>query len=94
MPRRSVALLIETSNGYSCGLLQGVISYTKEHGNCSVYLTEQERDLPPPAWLATWGGDGIIAHWWPVIAPTGAGLLVQAARVKVAVRELLKTMLT
>lgn len=62
MTRRSVALLIETSNGYSRGLLEGVISYTKEHGNWSVYLTEQERGAPPPAWLETWGGDGIIAR--------------------------------
>ncbi|MCR9293278.1 MAG: DNA-binding transcriptional regulator [bacterium] len=62
MVRRSVALLIETSNGYSRGLLEGVISYTKVHGNWSVYLTEQERGSPPPAWLQTWGGDGIIAR--------------------------------
>lgn len=62
MTRRSVALLIETSNGYSRGLLEGVISYTKEQGNWSVYLTEQERGAPPPAWLETWGGDGIIAR--------------------------------
>lgn len=62
MNQRSVALLVETSNGYSRGLLEGVISYTKEHGNWSVYLTEQERGAPPPAWLETWGGDGIIAR--------------------------------
>ena len=62
MARRSVALLIETSNGYSRGLLEGVISYTKEQGNWSVYLTEQERGAPPPSWLRGWGGDGIIAR--------------------------------
>jgi len=60
--QRSVALLIETSNGYSRGLLEGVIAYTKEHGNWSVYLTEQERGAPPPSWLESWGGDGIIAR--------------------------------
>lgn len=60
--QRSVALLIETSNGYSRGLLEGVIAFTKEHGKWSVYLTEQERGAPPPNWLRTWGGDGIIAR--------------------------------
>ncbi|WP_233903379.1 XylR family transcriptional regulator [Stieleria maiorica] len=55
-------MLIETSNGYSRGLFEGVIAYTKVHGNWSVYLTEQERGASPPSWLRTWGGDGIIAR--------------------------------
>ncbi|MBB3205849.1 LacI family transcriptional regulator [Rhodopirellula rubra] len=62
MGRKSVALLIETSNGYSRGLLEGVIAYTKERGHWSVHLTEQERGAPPPAWLQNWKGDGIIAR--------------------------------
>ena len=62
MPRRSVALLIETSNGYSRGLLEGVIASTKEQGKWSVYLTEQDRRAPPPSWLKGWGGDGVIAR--------------------------------
>ena len=62
MVRRSVALLIETSNGYSRGLFEGVIAYTKVHGNWSVYLTEQERGAAPPTWSKNWGGDGIIAR--------------------------------
>ena len=62
MNRRSVALLIETSNGYARGLLEGVIAYTKEQGNWSVHLTEQERGTAPPAWLKSWDGDGIIAR--------------------------------
>ena len=62
MNRRSVALLIETSNGYARGLLDGVIAYTKECGNWSVHLTEQERGAAPPSWLKSWGGDGIIAR--------------------------------
>ncbi len=62
MLRRSVALLIETSNGYSRGLLEGVIAYTKEKRHWSVYLTEQERGALPPSWLKNWGGDGIIAR--------------------------------
>lgn len=62
MPRKSVALLIETSNGYSRGLLEGVIAYTKERANWLVHLTERERGAAPPAWLKSWGGDGIIAR--------------------------------
>lgn len=62
MTRRSVALLIETSNGYCRGLLEGVIAYTKEQRHWSIYLTEQERGAPPPNWLKKWDGDGIIAR--------------------------------
>jgi LacI family transcriptional regulator len=58
----SVALLVETSNAYSRGLLDGVIEYVKQHGRWSVFLTEQERGAAPPSWLARWKGDGIIAR--------------------------------
>jgi len=60
--RRSVALLVETSNAYSRGLLEGVISYVKQHANWSIFLTEQERGADPPKWLTRWKGDGIIAR--------------------------------
>lgn len=62
MSQKSVALLIETSNGYSRGLLEGVISYTKAAGRWSVHLTEQERGALPPPWMKSWAGDGIIAR--------------------------------
>jgi LacI family transcriptional regulator len=62
MPRPSVALLIETSNTYSRGLLDGVIGYMRCHDPWSVYLPEQERGARPPDWLARWKGDGIIAR--------------------------------
>ncbi|MEM9367214.1 MAG: XylR family transcriptional regulator [Planctomycetota bacterium] len=60
--RRSVALLIETSNGYSRGLLEGIIAYAKHHGHWSIQLNEQEQGAPPPQWLRSWKGDGIIAR--------------------------------
>ena len=60
--RRSVALLVETSNAYSRGLLEGVLAYVKQHANWSIFLTEQERGANPPRWLAKWRGDGIIAR--------------------------------
>ena len=62
MLRRSVALLIETSNGYCRGLLEGIIDYAKRNANWSIHLTEQERGAAPPAWLSSWQGDGIIAR--------------------------------
>ena len=62
-PRRlKVALLIETSNAYARRLLQGVVRYIREHEPWSFYLVEQGRGDAPPAWLAHWDGDGIIAR--------------------------------
>ena len=60
--RRQVALLIETSNAYARGLLQGVVHYIREHRPWSFHLMEQGRGDDPPAWLEGWKGDGIIAR--------------------------------
>ena len=60
--RRSVALLVETSNAYSRGLLDGVIDYMRHHEAWSISLPEQERGARPPKWLSRWRGDGIIAR--------------------------------
>jgi LacI family transcriptional regulator len=57
-----VALLIETSNGYARGLLNGIIAYIREHESWSVYLGEHARGDDPPRWLRTWRGDGVIAR--------------------------------
>lgn len=62
MPRRSVALLIETSNAYSRGVLQGIADYVRHHERWSIFLPEQERGGKPPRWLDKWQGDGIIAR--------------------------------
>jgi len=59
---RHVALLIETSNAYGRGLLQGIIHYTRENRPWSFHLIEQTRGQDPPAWLASWKGDGILAR--------------------------------
>lgn len=61
-PRARVALIIETSNAYGRNLLQGVVAYIREHAPWSFYLAEQGRGDDPPAWLAGWKGDGIIAR--------------------------------
>lgn len=60
--QRQVALLIETSNAYARGLLQGVVHYIREHQPWSFHLMEQGRGDDPPAWLENWSGDGLIAR--------------------------------
>jgi len=62
MQRKSVALLIETSNAYARGLLEGIVEYQKCHDAWSITLPEQERGAVPPSWLKKWRGDGIIAR--------------------------------
>jgi LacI family transcriptional regulator len=60
--RKTVALLIETSNAYARGLLDGIIAYQREHDPWSVYVGEQGRGAKPPTWIKNWRGDGIIAR--------------------------------
>ena len=60
--RPQVALLVETSNAYARGLLEGVTAYIREHGPWSVYLSEHGRGESVPHWLQGWKGDGIIAR--------------------------------
>jgi LacI family transcriptional regulator len=60
--RLTVALLIESSNAYARGLLTGITDYMRQHEAWSIMLPEQGRGDAPPAWLARWTGDGIIAR--------------------------------
>ncbi len=62
MQRKSVALLIETSNAYARGLLDGIVEYQRQRDSWSVFLPEQERGATPPRWLRSWRGDGVIAR--------------------------------
>lgn len=62
MSRRNVALLIETSNSYARGVLEGIATYVRHHERWSIYLPEQERGGEPPRWIGRWKGDGIIAR--------------------------------
>ncbi len=59
---RSVALLIETSNAYARGVLEGIVAYNREHDPWSIYLPEQERGARPPTWIHNWDGDGLIVR--------------------------------
>jgi LacI family transcriptional regulator len=60
--RKSVALLIETSNHYGREMLLGIRSFMSRQGDWAVHLTEQGRGARPPRWLARWRGDGVIAR--------------------------------
>jgi len=57
-----VALLIETSRAYGRSILQGVVRYLHEHGPWSVYIQPHGLESPPPRWLKSWRGDGILAR--------------------------------
>lgn len=57
-----VALLIETSREYGRGLLRGIVRYQREHGPWSLYFKPHGLGQPPPDWLTSWRGDGILAR--------------------------------
>ena len=59
---RRVALLIEASRAYARGLVQGVAQYDREHKGWSIHYTPRGLDDPPPTWLRSWEGDGILAR--------------------------------
>lgn len=57
-----VALLVETSREYGRGLLRGIIRYQRKHGPWSITFQPHGLGEPPPPWLGTWKGDGVIAR--------------------------------
>ena len=57
-----VAVLIEASNAYGRGLLEGIHRYLREHDPWTILLPEHGRGLPPLEMLARWKGDGVIAR--------------------------------
>jgi len=59
---RHVAILVETSRAYGRGLLRGIAAYQHERAKWSTYFEPQGLGDPPPPWLATWHGDGILAR--------------------------------
>jgi LacI family transcriptional regulator len=61
-PMRHVALLIETSGSYGRGLLRGVARFNRESGRWSTYFRPHGLGAPPPKWLESWKGDGILAR--------------------------------
>jgi len=59
---RHVAILIETSRAYGRGLVRGLARYSKERGHWRTYFEPRGLNDPPPPWLKTWHGDGIVAR--------------------------------
>ncbi len=62
MAKRRVALLIEWSRAYGRGLLSGIASYVRTHGNWKIFYAERRLCDQTPSWFKSWQGDGIIAH--------------------------------
>ena len=61
-PRR-VALLVESTTGSARGQLRGIAAYLREQGfRWSIDHEPRRLSAGPPAWLARWRGDGIIAR--------------------------------
>jgi LacI family transcriptional regulator len=61
-PSPRVAILIEASNAYGRGLLEGIHRHLREHEPWTILLPEHGRGMPPLEMLARWRGDGIIAR--------------------------------
>jgi LacI family transcriptional regulator len=61
-PTPRVAVLIEASNAYGRGLLEGIHRHLRAHDPWTILLPEHGRGLPPLEMLARWKGDGIIAR--------------------------------
>jgi LacI family transcriptional regulator len=59
---RHVALLIEATNAYARGVVRGVAQYNHEHAHWAVYFEPHALDDPPPKWLKSWRGNGILAR--------------------------------
>ncbi len=59
---RRVFVLVETSSGYSRGILEGIGLYRHEHPEWSIFFEERGLEELPPRWLKSWRGDGIIAR--------------------------------
>lgn len=60
--RKSVVLLVETSNSYGRQLLRGIHDWMLENERWSIRFLEQGRGANVPGWLEGWDGDGIIAR--------------------------------
>lgn len=61
-PKR-IALLVESSHGTGRDIVHGVAAFLREQG-CDWLVDHETQRLEggPPAWLAKWRGDGVIAR--------------------------------
>lgn len=57
-----VLLLVETSEAYGRGLMQGIIRYLEQHAPWRLWFESRALTERLPPWVETWRGDGIIAR--------------------------------
>ncbi|NLS97802.1 MAG: substrate-binding domain-containing protein [Planctomycetaceae bacterium] len=60
--QRRVALLIESSRAYAREVIRGIAHHNRKHQNWLLEFTPRGLEDPPPAWLKSWHGDGILAR--------------------------------
>jgi LacI family transcriptional regulator len=53
---------VESTRSYARDLLTGIRRYVAAHGPWSTFLELRAEDSPPPQWLRTWDGDGILCR--------------------------------
>jgi LacI family transcriptional regulator len=85
-PKFHVALLIETSKSYGCGLLRGVTKYVRTHRCWSIVVNERSLNEPAPPWLKKTEFDGILLR---TNRPEVARAAKNSARAVVNLGELL-----
>lgn len=61
-PRRSVALLVETSLGSGREILRGIAEYAHQVDRWQIFHAARGLHDGIPAWMEGWRGDGIIAR--------------------------------
>jgi LacI family transcriptional regulator len=62
MPRRRVAVLVESSRSYGRGLLHGLAEYARVNDGWAVTLDDRGLGDQVPGWLGAWRGEGVIAR--------------------------------
>lgn len=60
--QRRVALLIESSRAYAREVIRGIAHHNRKHQKWLIEFTPRGLEDPPPAWLKSWHGDGILAR--------------------------------
>lgn len=62
LPRRRVALVVESSGASGREILRGIARYARQHGPWSLYHEPSHWPEVLPPWLARFDGDGIIVR--------------------------------
>ena len=63
MPKKKVAVIVQSSKGYGRGLLAGISSFARTHRTWSIYHDDRILQDSIPEWLERWNGDGMIASF-------------------------------